>query len=102
MPFGSNFPDEFSRQKKAKPIRSTETATDFFSKAAQINRIMFPSVGQAAADMPRRRVNSANFPMQGYAKRKSTRADQPARARFRASRQAAGRISLRIPGLGGR
>ena len=101
MPFGGRFPDEFSGQKKPKAIRSTETSTDFFSKAAQINRVMFPSIGQAAADMSRRRVNPANFPMQGYAKRQSTKADQPARAKFRRARQAAGRVRLKIPGLGG-
>ena len=71
------------------------------NKAAKVNRAMFPSLSQAAADMPRPRVNPANFPMQGYAKRKSTKADQPARARFRGARRAAGRVSLRIPDLGG-
>ena len=101
------FPNEFSRagrqQKKAgKAISSVANATDFFGKAAQINRAMFPSMGQAAADLPRPRVNPANFPMQGYAKRRSTKADQPARARFGDLRRSARRTRLKIPGLGGR
>tara|TARA_Y100001973_G_C5205266_1_gene341029 strand:- start:747 stop:1070 length:324 start_codon:yes stop_codon:yes gene_type:complete len=105
--FASKFPDEFSKagrqQKKAQraTIRSVETATDFFGKAAQINRIMFPSVGQAAADLPPPRVNAANFPAKGYAKRKSTKADQPARARYKDLRRAAKRTRLKIPTIGG-
>ena len=106
--FASKFPDEFSKagrqQKKAQraTIRSVETATDFLGRAAKINRAMFPSTGQAAADLPRPRVNAANFPAQGYAKRKSTKADQPARARFGDLRRSARRTRLKIPGLGGR
>ena len=89
MPFGN------SQRNSRKP-------SGFFEKAAEINRAMFPSLSQAAADLPRRQVNPANFPMQGYAKRQSTKADQPARARYRGARKAAGRVRLRIPGLGGR
>jgi len=72
------------------------------NKAAKVNRAMFPSLSQAAADMPRPRVNAANFPAQGYAKQRSTKADQPARARFGDLRRSARRTRLKIPGLGGR
>ena len=76
-------------------------ASGAIEKASKVNRAVFPSMGQAAADMPRPRVNAANFPAQGYAKRYSTKADQPARARFGDLRRSARRTRLKIPGLGG-
>ena len=76
--------------------RAAEVTID---KAVKVNRIMFPSLSQAAADLPPPRVNAANFPAKGYAKRKSTKADQPARARYRDLRK--GRRPLQIPMLGG-
>ena len=99
MPFGP-----YNTRKPEKPSTReffNQAASRAIEKASKINRAMFPSLSQAAADMPRQRVNPANFPMRGYAKRKSTKADQPARARFRGARRAAGRVSLRIPDLGG-
>ena len=79
-----------------------QAASGAIKKAAKVNRVMFPSMGQAAADLPRPRVNAANFPAQGYAKQRSTKADQPARARFGDLRRSARRTRLKIPGLGGR
>ena len=76
-------------------------ASGAIEKASQINRAMFPSLSQAAADMPRSRVNPANFPTSYGERARSTKEDQPARARFRGSRRAAGRVSLKIPSLGG-
>ena len=80
--------------------RAAEVTID---KAVKVNRIMFPSLSQAAADLPPPRVNAANFPAKGYAKRKSTKADQPARARYKDLRKALrkGRRPLQIPMLGG-
>lgn len=77
-------------------------ASGAIKKASEVNRVMFPSIGQAAADMPRPRVNPANFPTSYGERARSTKEDQPARARFRNLRRSAGRISLRIPGFGGR
>ena len=78
-----------------------QAASGAIEKASKINRVMFPSIGQAVADMPRSRVNPANFPTSYGERARSTKEDQPARARFRGSRRAAGRVSLRIPSLGG-
>jgi hypothetical protein len=73
--------------------------------AIPINSKAMGAVGAARAETAKLSVPDmsgvANFPTSYGERAVSTKEDQPARARFRRARRAAGRVSLRIPSLGG-